>query len=257
MFQLFNKNLKAMKTIILIAMCLAVSAIAFAQERILDPVKQNVILPQFEGRKFELLTQGEPCGSLEDYLRGCVCYPDECIKKEIEGTEVVEFVVTPEGTLTAFNVVNSLAPEIDDHVISLLKNTSGMWTPGKINNQVVSMKKEVSVAFKYYPFSNTKPHDFISIAKKYFEKGSKQLFVKHDPRKALKYFNNGVRYLPNNESLLMHRGICRYELGDEAGARKDWERMKAMENSHYEFQQYAESLNGFKGYDELSQLINK
>lgn len=49
--------------------------------------------------------------------------------------------------------------------------------------------------------------------------------------------------------------MCRYELGDEAGARQDWDRMRALENSKSDFIQYADRLNDFKGYAELSQLF--
>jgi hypothetical protein len=245
-----------MKTIILIAVCLAISAIALTQERNLDEGTQNVIPPQFEGGKFELLTQGEKCGSLEDYLRGCVCYPEECIRKEIEGTEVVEFVVTPEGILTAFNVINSLSPETDAHVIDLLKKTSGMWNPGKIDNKVVPMKKEISVVFRYCEFADLKSADFLSVATKYYKRGCNQLFDKHNPSRALKNFNAGIRYLPSDESLLILRGICRYELGDEPGALKDWERVKTVSGRRSEIKQYAEALHEFKGYDTLSKVMN-
>jgi tetratricopeptide (TPR) repeat protein len=251
-----NKKIKAMKTIILFAMSLAVSVFTDAQERSLNAEGQNVTPPQFSGKKFELLNMGKECNSLEDYLRGCACYPEECIKKMVSGTEVVEFVVTPEGTLTAFYVINSLSPEIDAHVISLLKKTSGMWTPGKIDNRAVPMRSEISIAFKWNEFKELKDPDFNRIAKVYFEKGSRQLLIQNKPEKALKNFNAGIRYLPKNESLLMLRGICRYELGDETGARNDWERMNALENSRSDFQQYADDLARFKGYNELSHLMN-
>jgi len=246
-----------MKTIILTVLCLAIAAIGNAQQREAGSGTQNVIPPQFEGKKFELLSMGSECQSLEDYLRGSVCYPTECIKQKVEGTEVVEFVVTPEGTLTAFYVINSLSPEIDAHVINLLKKTSGMWTPGRINNNVVPMRSEVSIAFKWSEFKELKTTDFNEKAKVYYEKGSKQLLIHRKPEKAIKHFNAGIRYLPKDGSLLMLRGICRYELGDENGALNDWERMKALENSRLEFQRFANDIYGFKGYDKLAQLLHQ
>lgn len=246
-----------MKTIFLFALCLVFSAMATGQDRNLNPGPQDVTLPEFSGKNFEMLTQGKPCASLNDYLRGCAFYPDECIKQRAEGTEVIEFVVTPEGKLTEFYVVNSLSPEIDAHVISLLEKTSGMWTPGKIDNKVVPMKSEVSIVFKWNEFEELRSVDFYKKAKIHFDKGSRQLLVLRKPEKAIKHFDAGIRYLPKDESLLMLRGICRYELGDENGALNDWERMKTLENSRSEFQQYAEILNGFKGYDILSELVIK
>jgi tetratricopeptide (TPR) repeat protein len=253
--QLFNKNFKAMKTILLIAMCLAFFAVVQGQEREINPGQSDITPPEFHGKNFEMFTQDKPCASLNDYLRGCACYPDESIKRRVEGTEVVEFVVTPEGKLTAFYVINSLSPEIDAHVISLLEKTSGMWSPCRIDNKVVPMRSEVSIVFKWNEFEELKAADFPEKAKIHFDKGSRQLLVLRKPEKAIKHFNAGIRYLPKDESLLMIRGICRYELGDENGALNDWERMKALENSRSKFQQYAESLYEFKGYELLSDLV--
>lgn len=117
------------------------------------------------------------------------------------------------------------------------------------------MKKEISVAFKWNEFEEFAAKDFTKLARLYFEKGSKQLFVKNQPEKALKNFNNGVRYLPNNESLLMLRGMCRFEVRDEAGARRDWDRMKTQENNETDFILDATQLKNFKGFAELSQLF--
>jgi hypothetical protein len=255
--QLFNQSFKAMKTIFLFALCLVFSAMATGQDRILNPGQDEVTQPEFNGKNFEMLTQGKPCASLNDYLRGCACYPEECIKQRVEGTEVVEFVVTPGGQLTAFYVVNSLSPEIDAHVISLLKKTSGMWSPGKIDKKIVPMRTEVSVVFKWNEFKDLEPTDFYKKAKMHFDKGSRQLLVLRKPGKAIKHFNAGIRYLPKDESLLMLRGICRYELGDENGALTDWERMKELENSRSKFQEYTGRLNEFKGYGILSELVIK
>jgi tetratricopeptide (TPR) repeat protein len=98
-----------------------------------------------------------------------------------------------------------------------------MWIPGIINGKTVAMPGEISVVFKI----NTKDN-FTEIAKKYMNKGNHALFVKNQPEKALKFFNQGINYLPNNETLLAVRGLCRYRLGDEAGANRDWERTKVL-----------------------------
>jgi len=69
-----------MKTILLIAMCLVFFAVVQGQEREINPGQSDITPPEFLGKNFEMLTQGKPCESLNDYLRGCACYPDECIK---------------------------------------------------------------------------------------------------------------------------------------------------------------------------------
>ena len=244
-----------MKTIFLFALCLVFSAMAWGQKTSLNPGQIEMTHPKFNGKNFEVLMQGKTCSSLNDYLRSYVCYPAECTEKRVQGTEVIEFEVSSDGKLTGFQVMNSLSPEIDEHVIALLKNTNGMWTPGRIDGVPVSMKKEISVVYKWAEFEELSTKDFTELARLYYKKGSKQLLIKNHPKKALKHFNNGIRYLPNNESLLMLRGICRYELGDITGARLDWNRMRTLGNGKSYFGEVTQHLQNFKGFDELSQMI--
>jgi tetratricopeptide (TPR) repeat protein len=113
------------------------------------------------------------------------------------------------------------------------------------------MKKEISVAFKWMEFKDFFAKDFRHLAKIHYEKGNRKLLVKKDPQKALKHFDNGIRYLPSDESLLLMRGICRYQLGDEEGARRDWDRMATLKNSEQELQKLADQLFGLEGYEGL------
>jgi TonB family protein len=161
--------------------------------------------------------------TLNAYFQNRVEFPATEIKWGKQGVVVVEFVVTPEREVKNIEVINSVSYAIDNEVIRVLKSTSGMWIPGIINGKTVAMPGEISVVFKI----NTKDN-FTEIAKKYMNKGNHALFVKNQPEKALKFFNQGINYLPNNETLLAVRGLCRYRLGDEAGANRDWERTKVL-----------------------------
>jgi TonB family protein len=234
-----------------------ISVIVFGQQKSKMVDEVQVTPPKFAGindiaKKF----QEEKFESIADYLAKNVQYPEEAIKNKQEGTEVIQFEVTPKGELTNFNVINSVSPEIDEAIINLLKATSGMWMPGQNNGEPVAMENEVSIAFKYGEFEAfSKSKDFMQLAKLLLKKGNHELLVKNNPKKALKYFDRGIRYLPNEDCLLLSRGICKYELGDTEGARHDWLRMSnaGIDNKA---EKMASDFIELQGYAELTVFIN-
>ncbi|MGC9344047.1 MAG: hypothetical protein ACP5E3_15195, partial [Bacteroidales bacterium] len=56
-------------------------------------------------------------------------------------------------------------------------------------------------------------------------KGNHYLFIKNNPRKALKYYCKACRLLPCHECLLSARSMCKYKMGDKKGALEDCERI--------------------------------
>lgn len=174
----------------------------------------------------------------------------ESLEISDEGTEVVQFVVNPSGELTDFKVINSVNPIYDEKVIRALLTTNGKWLPGLNNDQMVPMEKEVSIVFK---LDNAR--DFTPRAKWYYKKGSKMLYVKENPKMALKNFNQGILLLPKEKCILMGRGLAKYELGDEAGACQDWNRIKSL--GGFEGDAYLENYCNMKGYAEMIKIMNE
>jgi TonB family protein len=201
-----------MKTKVIFAISMLVVAFAFGQNQDLQEIK--VTAPQFHSELFQ---------NINDFLLSGIEYPVESIKAGNEGTEIIQFVVTPKGNITDIEVINSVSDNIDLEVIRLLEISSGKWIPGTANGEQVAMKKEISIVFKISQKSN-----FVAQAKSYLIYGNKMLFVKNRPEKALKYFDKSVKLLPNEETLLAVRGLCKYEIGDTVGAQSDWNRIKLL-----------------------------
>lgn len=236
-----------MKTIFVVFICLAFFAVSYGQNK----------LPTFETQKYAMMTKEKSCESINDYLRNYIGYPDECLKSKDEGTEVVKFTVMPNGELIDFEVVNSVSPVIDKHVIQMLEQTSGMWSPGLKDGKPAAMEKEVCIAFKYGEFEELAfCRDFKKKATAYFNRGNKLLLVKNRPEKALKSYNQAIKYCPNEDCLRVARGLCRYELGDIAGAHKDWQRLNFALIST-ETRELTKQMSDLKGYDEFAQILNK
>jgi len=249
-----------MKRIIMLLLCLTISVITFGQEKkeYLDEIRGiKVTAPKFTGQKvLPKITYENESNPLYDYLLTNIQYPEESKKLWIEGTEVVQFVVTPKGDVTDFNIINSLSPEIDNEVIRVLKTTNQMWKPGMNNDDLVAMEKEVSIVFNIKQNDNSVSAENFEIeAKKNFVIGNKKFFIKGHNKSALKYYDKAMQYLPNDKAILLARGVCRYELGDKNGACKDWTRIKAL--GGVESDDQLKNFCEFKGYPDMISIVQK
>jgi hypothetical protein len=72
----------------------------------------------------------------------------------------------------------------------------------------------------------------------------------------VKNYSLALNYLPYDKSLLLMRGVCRYELGDKEGAKEDWNRMASL-GEPIDMSEYTNQITGLKGYDELMAIIKK
>lgn len=245
-----------MKTItILIAIVLAASTL-FAQDTKKDLEEIKVTPPKFTGivQAVEIQDQNDFV-SFEKYLVNNLQYPEDVISNGAEGTELVRFEVNADGKLSSFEVINSVAPEIDAAIYDILQTTCGMWKPGEANGQPVSMEKEIAIEFKWKQFESlNQTRDFDELAKQYMTKGTEQLIHKNNANKALKLFNHGINFRPKEDCLLMGRGLCKYELGDKEGAMADWTRMQSSGISDEAFA-ILDDYNNLKGYAHLETLL--
>lgn len=90
---------------------------------------------------------GSDVQTIDDYLNKYIRYPEASGKKKQMRTAIIEFVVTTEGEVKVFHVINSVSKAIDEEMVRVLAQTGGMWEPGLLNGMPVPMKKEVSLVF--------------------------------------------------------------------------------------------------------------
>lgn len=226
------------------------ASFAFGQKQKIDEVK--VTPPKFTGVQNAISVNNDgKAESIDDYLARNIEYPEKDRKSFNQGTEVVQFTVTPNGELKDYVIINSVSPLIDDEVIRVLETTKGMWIPGYNNDKAFEMEKEVSVVFKINGVRY--PLDFKAQGRKYFANGSDLLLTQDNPKKALKFYDKGIKLLPNDESLLLMRGFARYGAGNIDGAKDDWERIIYLGGTFSE--EYLTHLDGLKGYATLLNVL--
>jgi TonB family protein len=234
-----------MKKTTIIFIGVFVSFFSYGQtEKVLGDI--DVTPPKFTG--FPISTQPRT-ESIESYLVQKIHSEVKSIDENDEGTVVVQFVVDASGSLSDYQIVNSVSPFIDNEVISALKATNGMWLPGKNNDGLVPMEKEVSISFRLESNRN-----FVKRAEWLFKRGTKMLYVKEKPQKALEFYDQGIVLLPNQKCILSGRGLAKYELGDYAGACKDWNRIRSL--GGFEGDEYLKNFCKMPGYAEMLNTVN-
>lgn len=249
-----------MKKSVIFLFCLSIGLLAFGQNQTNE--KESAI-PYFTGVKFlNVSDDGSQQTIINKYLCKQVCYPAKSIQCNREGIEVIQFVVTPEGNVSDFKIVNSVCPAIDEEMVRALKTTDGMWQPALKDGKAVATTTEIYRVFKIDDELTAEEimEIFTTKATDYFKRGNVQLYVKNNTKKALKLYSKGVQYLPYDESLLMARGLCCYELGDKESANTDWERIKKLaqnKKTQTDYQELARDFTEAKGYSAMMEQLEK
>ena len=204
-----------MKTTMIFAISMLIAAFAAGQNKVMDEIE--IIPPQLRYQQ---------CHSINDYLRKNIKFPATENKYICQGTVVVEFTVHPNSEVTDFTFINQVNNTVDNAVFRALQSTNGLWNPGYADQIAVPMRKQVSVLFYVDSMENV-----IQLARNQGNKANELLFIKNNPRKALRHYNRGMVYLPHESNLLLGRAICKERLGDPEGAKTDMEKALAYSNA--------------------------
>lgn len=90
--------------------------------------------------KNEQLTPAEFIGgqsTFYKFLAENVKYPQYAIEQEITGKVYVKFIIEKDGSILQAIVMRGVSRSIDKEAIRVIKLSSKMWSPGKINNEPV------------------------------------------------------------------------------------------------------------------------
>jgi hypothetical protein len=238
-----------MKTIVLLFVCLIAAVFTSGQELKSYPLPEAVITPP----ELTIHKTGDQTGYLNDYLKTNIQYPKNSADWNEEGVEVIQFTVTPKGEIADIEVINSVSASIDAEVLRVLKATNGMWRPSHQNGKPVACVKEVSISFSTDEDGINPSWKFLRRAKQDFVAGNKKFFLKKNNKGALYFFDRAMCYMPFDKSILLTRGMCKYQLGDKQGACKDWNRIKTL--GGMEGDSYLDSFCDMDGYKEMTELV--
>ncbi|WP_319501678.1 hypothetical protein [uncultured Draconibacterium sp.] len=243
-----------MKTIKILFICMIASIFAYAQENVPPHMMGDVEVmpPKFTAVKYT----ADDANSLKNYIAQRFANQTES-EQVREGTQVVQFVVNTDGTVSNIHTVNSVSPTIDNLITGILEETDYMWKPGQNNGVPVAMEKEIAIQIKVGPTSTSADRrDFTEIAKGHFSKGAEKLFVDGKTKKAVRYFESAIRYKPYDQATLYMLTICELDRGNSQKAQAYIDRFKKQGgNLDILEENLAQKVKSMEAYDELSQLF--
>jgi len=223
-----------MKKLALLILSLMVAVLTYGQNKAQNGSEKSSIIelitPVFAGNSNTAAEiQVNNKSVISNYMHNNIIYPESAINCCLQGTEAVQFTVLPNGNLAKIKLINSVCPKIDEEVIRVLNTTNGMWSAGTQNGTPVEMEKEILIVFHLCSFHlGTDDEYFTKKATNWYKRGNYALFENKNYEKALKCYNNALKYKPLEDALLFARGMVKYELDDTEGAKNDWDRMKSL-----------------------------
>lgn len=243
-----------MKNYAILFFSMFLSMVVLAQNQSTHLMEVEVIPPKFTSIE-NVMTLDVKANTISNYLAAYFIYPIRS-SLMLEGTEVIHFNVSANGSLNDVEVINSVSPQIDEELIEILKTTEGMWSPGYNNGQPTAMEKEVRLEIRV---GETKKlalkHDFARKATFSFTKGTNLFFIKGKSAKAMRFLDEAIRYQPYDKSSYFVRGLCRYEMGYTEGARQDWMRLKKIGGFDMLSTMAEYNLEEFRGYEEFTTMF--
>ena len=95
------------------------------------------VMPQFPGGQIAMLK----------YIMENIKYPEQAMKKGIQGRVVVRFIVEKDGSISNVRPALSVHPLLDKEAVRVVKSMP-KWSPGKQNGKPVRVRFNVPVMFK-------------------------------------------------------------------------------------------------------------
>ena len=95
------------------------------------------VMPQYPGGQIAMLK----------YLMENIKYPEQAMKKGIQGRVAVSFIVEKDGSISNVKPVLSVHPLLDKEAVRVVESMP-KWSPGKQNGKPVRVRFNVPVMFK-------------------------------------------------------------------------------------------------------------
>ena len=110
------------------------TVVAQKNQKVFDIVEQ---MPEYPGGQ----------AALFEFISKNVKYPDDAVKKKVEGKVFVTFVVDTDGKITDVSLMRKVFPSLDAEAIRVISAMPN-WIPGKQKGQVVRVKYTVPIMFR-------------------------------------------------------------------------------------------------------------
>lgn len=91
--------------------------------------------------------QGGDWTTFSNWVAGNLKYPEEAVKKKMEGEVYVQFTVSATGKVVDVRILRGVSPELDAEVVRVV-SSSPDWTPGQTGGKNVAVRNVIPIIFK-------------------------------------------------------------------------------------------------------------
>ena len=95
------------------------------------------VMPQYPGGQIAMMK----------YIMENMKYPEQAMKKGIQGRVAVSFIVEKDGSISDVKPILSVHPLLNKEAVRVVKSMP-KWTPGKQNGKPVRVRFNIPVMFK-------------------------------------------------------------------------------------------------------------
>jgi len=83
------------------------------------------------------------------FLNKNLRYPKSAVRNKIEGTVIVQFIITEEGAVTGVTVIKSVDPDLDAEAVRVISKSSGKWSTAIYGGRFVKSYKKQPIVFRF------------------------------------------------------------------------------------------------------------
>ncbi len=240
----------------------AVISLAEAQDRVRKVGKGGRPVEIMAGLDEAASFRGQGEEGFKEWVTRNIDFPEECLRKGIQGTVLVGFNVDFDGRVVDVRVVNGYHPALDAEAVRVV-SSSPDWTPAYKSGTRVKTPFTIPVVFE---FNRVKEKTKLRPAVIVSHKTTPLQFVKTYPQFEGKDFNDFVRYF--NRLVVYPYEAKRANLGGKVllkfmigGDNKLWGvtargGRKILEDEVYRIMNYPRMMNGWTAGTEAGQNVN-
>jgi TonB family protein len=118
-----------------------------------EVVISSKVFPEYESERTIFFSMLKPAvfpggpSSWKKFISSNIRYPKEAVKKRIQGSVIVEFMVSQEGAISEAKVAQSANTLLDEEALRLIRSSPN-WIPAEENGNKISFKQRQSIVFK-------------------------------------------------------------------------------------------------------------
>ncbi|MCX6229924.1 MAG: TonB family protein [Bacteroidetes bacterium] len=155
---------------------------------------------------------GEHDYDMYNFMHENIKYPVIARENGIGGVVVTTFIIDTSGNVDSIMVLNNIDPSLNKEAIRIIKLSSGLWKPAKINDSLVRIKFRWDITFKL----EAEDVEFRN-ATYFYNLGVKYAGL-NDYQKALYNFEQALIINTEDIDALYNAAMMKFKMSDRNGA---------------------------------------